>query len=61
MIYLIIAIAFSEVYWVLNEIVPNAFNQRIDRSDNTSMMYFSLITLTSVGMAGFFPSILTCG
>lgn len=54
-VYLIIAIAFSQVYWILNEFVGHAFNQTITSSDNTSFLYFSMVTLTAVGYGGILP------
>jgi hypothetical protein len=53
--YLVIAILFSQVYWILHEFVPHAFNQTISPSDSTSFLYFSMITLTSVGYGGILP------
>ena len=53
--YLIIAIAFSQVYWILNRIVANPFNQVIPSSQSSTLLYFSMITLSSVGYGGILP------
>jgi hypothetical protein len=54
-IYLIIAIAFSQIYWFLNALVPHSFNETIVTSDNTSLLYFSVVTMTAVGYGGIRP------
>jgi len=53
--YLVIAIAFSQLYWVLDHVVNHAFNQVIPPTQNATFLYFSLITLTSVGYGGIAP------
>jgi len=55
-VYLIITIAFSQVYWILNEFVAHPFNETIAASDNTSFLYFSMVTMTAVGYGGILPS-----
>ncbi len=50
--YLIIAIAFSQVYWILNRVLDHAFNQPILVTRSGTFLYFSMITLTSVGYGG---------
>jgi hypothetical protein len=54
-IYLVIAIAFSQMYWILDQNVPHAFNREIAHWDSTSFMYFSMVTITSVGYGGLLP------
>jgi hypothetical protein len=54
-VYLIIAIAFSQLYWILAEFIEHPFNQSIPPSDGTAFLYFSMITLTSLGYGGIFP------
>lgn len=53
--YLIIATAFSQVYWILNRFVDHAFNQAIPFTQNGTFLYFSMVTLTSVGFGGIAP------
>lgn len=53
--YLIIAIAFSQVYWILNRFVDHPFNQVIPESQIGTLLYFSMITLSSVGYGGILP------
>jgi Ion channel len=53
--YLIIAIAFSQVYWILNRVLDHPFNQLIVESQSGTFLYFSMITLTSVGYGGIVP------
>jgi hypothetical protein len=53
--YLMIAIAFSQLYWLLNELVTNAFNQKIASTHSAEFLYFSMITITSVGYGGITP------
>jgi ion channel len=50
--YLLIAIAFSQLYWVLNQALENPFNQIIPPSHSGTLLYFSMITLSSVGYGG---------
>ena len=53
--YLIIAISFSQLYWILNEVVANSFNQKVTAAQGAELLYFSMITLTSVGYGGIVP------
>ncbi len=53
--YLIIAIAFSQLYWILNRVLDNPFNQIIPSSHSGTLLYFSMITLSSVGYGGIVP------
>lgn len=53
--YLVIATAFSQVYWILNRFVDHAFNQAITSTQNGTFLYFSMVTLTSVGYGGIAP------
>jgi voltage-gated potassium channel len=53
--YLFIAIAFSQLYWVLDHFVPNAFNQKILYGQSETFLYFSMITLSGVAYGGMFP------
>jgi voltage-gated potassium channel len=53
--YLVIAIAFSQVYWILNELVVDSFNQKVTATHTAEFLYFSMITLTSIGYGGIVP------
>jgi len=53
--YLVIATSFSQVYWILNRFVDHAFNQVIPPTQNGTFLYFSMVTLTSVGYGGIAP------
>jgi hypothetical protein len=53
--YLVIATAFSQIYWILNRFVDHAFNQAIPFAQNGTFLYFSMVTLTSVGYGGIVP------
>jgi hypothetical protein len=53
--YLVVAIAFSQVYWILNRTLDNPFNQIIPPSQSSTLLYFSMITLSSVGYGGIVP------
>lgn len=53
--YLFIAIAFSQLYWVIDHFVPNAFNQKIPYGQSETFLYFSMITLSGVAYGGILP------
>ncbi len=53
--YLVIAIAFSQLFWALSRIVANPFNQVIPSSQSSTYLYFSMITLSGVGYGGILP------
>lgn len=53
--YLIIAIAFAQLYWILNQTVSNAFNHDILPHQISTLLYFSLVTISSVGYGGIVP------
>ena len=53
--YLVIAIAFSQLYWVLNRFIANPFNQVISISQSGTLLYFGMITLSGVGYGGIIP------
>jgi hypothetical protein len=53
--YLVIAISFSQVYWILNELVVDSFNQKVTAAQSAEFLYFSMITLTSIGYGGIVP------
>jgi voltage-gated potassium channel len=53
--YLVIAIAFSQLYWIIDHFVSNAFNQPIPFGQNGTFLYFSLVTLTGLGYGSLLP------
>jgi hypothetical protein len=53
--YLVIAIAFSQLYWLFNHFMDHPFNQVIPRHEISTLLYFSMITLSSVGYGGIVP------
>jgi hypothetical protein len=53
--YLVIATAYSQLYWILNHFVDHAFNQTIPSRQAGTFLYFSMVTLTSVGYGGIVP------
>jgi Ion channel len=54
--YLVIATAFSQLYSLLNNFVDHAFNQTIASTQGATFLYFSMVTLTSVGYGGIVPT-----
>ena len=56
--YLVIATAFSQLYWVLNRLIANPFNQVIPEEKIGTLLYFSMITLSGVGYGGIIPTTL---
>ena len=53
--YLILATAFAQVYWILIHLLEHPFNQLILPSQMSTLLYFSMITLTSLGYGGILP------
>jgi hypothetical protein len=53
--YLLIAIAFGQVYWILSQELPNAFNQTLSPHAMSTFLYFSMITMSSVGYGYIVP------
>jgi hypothetical protein len=53
--YVIVAISFSQLYWILNELIDNSFNQKVTATHSAEFLYFSMITLTSMGYGGIVP------
>lgn len=53
--YLIIAIAFSQIYWIFGDLDPSAFRPPIPRSQGTTFLYFSMAILTSLGYSDNVP------
>jgi hypothetical protein len=53
--YLVIASAFSQLYSLLDRVFHNCFNQTIAPAQSGTLLYFSMITLSSVGYGGILP------
>ena len=53
--YLVIAISFSQIYWILNRVLAIPFNQSIPASQTSELLYFSMITLSSLGYGFIVP------
>jgi Ion channel len=53
--YLVIAIAFSQLFWGMNRLIPNAFNQNIPETQSSTYLYFSMVTLSGLGYGGIIP------
>jgi hypothetical protein len=53
--YLVIAIAFSQLFWGFSRLIPHCFNQEIPTGQSGTFLYFSMITLSGVGYGGIIP------
>jgi len=53
--YLALATAFGQIFLILNHIIGKPFNQPIPPSQTSTMLYFSMVTITSVGYGGIAP------
>jgi len=53
--YLVIAIAFAQLYWILNRVLAQPFNQVIPTQDISTLLYFSMVTISSVGYGFIAP------
>jgi hypothetical protein len=53
--YLIIAIAFSQLYLMLSRVVDEPFNQPIPVTQSSTFLYFSMDTLSGVGTGVIAP------
>ena len=53
--YLIIAIAFSQLYLLLSRVVDEPFNQPIPVTQSSTFLYFSMDTLSGVGTGVISP------
>jgi len=47
--YLLIAIMFGQVYWILNRLVAQPFSEVISPHQISTLLYFSMVTLSTVG------------
>jgi hypothetical protein len=53
--YLVIAIAFSQLYWIIDHFVRNAFSQPVPLGQSGTFLYFSLVTLSGLGYGSLLP------
>jgi len=53
--YLLITIAFAQLYWILNQAVEKPFNQLIPPYEISTLLYFSMVTISTVGYGGIAP------
>jgi voltage-gated potassium channel len=53
--YLVLAIAFSQLYWILDHFMSNAFSQPIPLGQSGTFLYFSMVTLSGLGYGSIFP------
>lgn len=54
--YLIVAIAFAQLYWILIHFVDKPFNQFVSPHEVSTLLYFSLVTISSVGYGVIAPN-----
>ncbi len=53
--YLVIAIAYSQLYWLLGRLFADSFNETLPQTSSAEYMYFSMITLSGVGYGKIVP------
>jgi Ion channel len=53
--YLVIAVAFSQLYWIMNRLFANCFDHLIPASQQSEFLYYSLTTLTTLGAGDINP------
>lgn len=53
--YLIISIAFSQLYWILSRFLHQPFNVVIPENQSGTFLYFSMMTISGVGYGGLLP------
>ena len=53
--YLVIALVFSQLYWVLSRIIAHPFSQMIPLEQTSTYLYFSMSTLCGVGYGEILP------
>jgi len=54
--YMIIAIAFSQLYWVLDHFLDHPFNVVIPLGQSSTYLYYSMVTLTGLAYGGIVPT-----
>jgi hypothetical protein len=53
--YLVVAMAFAQLYWILNELVTDAFTRQVRPSESAIFLYFSMTSLTGLGNGALLP------
>jgi Na+/H+-dicarboxylate symporter len=53
--YLLIATAFAQLYWIFDQVLDKPFNPTIPASQISTLLYFSMITMSSVGYGFIAP------
>ncbi len=53
--YLIMSIAYSQLYWILNRFLDKPFNVTIPHNETATLLYFSMMTISGVGYGGLLP------
>ncbi|CAN5703531.1 hypothetical protein BH10ACI4_BH10ACI4_08210 [soil metagenome] len=53
--YLVVAIAFSQIYMILNRLLDHPFTVAIPPSKLSTLLYFSMVTLTNLGSNSIAP------
>jgi hypothetical protein len=55
MIYMVFAIAFGQLYWLINISAIHAFSHVVGPTESATLLYFSLVTLTGLGDGDLTP------
>ncbi len=53
--YLLIAIAFGQLYWLLNQSLVRPFSQYVSPHEISTLLYFSMVTISTVGYGVIAP------
>jgi Ion channel len=53
--YLLIATMFAQVYWIFNIFVAQPFNEAIQPHQIATLLYFSMVTISTVGYGHIVP------
>jgi len=53
--YLVIAIAFAQLYWALDQLLVRVFDKQIPSGQSSAFLYFSTITLSGLGYSNIYP------
>ena len=53
--YLVIAIAFSQLYWIFNHFLRQPFSHPVPRNQTSDLLYFSMVTLSNLGYSTLAP------
>jgi hypothetical protein len=54
--YLVIAIAFSQLYWIIDHLFGNPFKETIPFGHFSAFLYFSMTTLSGLGYSDIVPA-----